>query len=217
MRPIDKGTTPELNFKKYQDAELYLERRIGPYCSFCELPIRHVPEVEHKEAKSQGGDDLLWENFLLSCKYCNTRKGTTVKQGDLDQYLWPDTDDTFHAFDYSGELPQVATEYLQKKADGSYQKAVRLFHLVKLNNRPKLGSKDKRFFARNEAKNFAIQSKLGWMKMKNQEDKDTYLESIIMLAKSSGFFSVWMTVFSDIEIVRTKLLENFAGTKKEYF
>lgn len=120
------------------------------------MPIRHVPEIEHKEATSQGGDELSWENFLLSCKYCNTRKGKTVKQGDLDQYLWPDTDDTFHAFDYSGELPQVAAEYLQKKADWSFQKAVRLFQLVKLDNRPKKGSKDKRFFARNEAKNFAL-------------------------------------------------------------
>ncbi|MCI8672936.1 MAG: hypothetical protein HFI89_05540 [Lachnospiraceae bacterium] len=49
-----------------------------------------MPEIEHKEAKSQGGDILLWENFLLSCKYCNTRKGVIVKKGDLHQYLWPD-------------------------------------------------------------------------------------------------------------------------------
>ena len=90
MRPVDKGKKPEINFKRYQDAKPYLEERIGPYCSFCEMSIRHVPEIEHKEAKSQGGDILLWENFLLSCKYCNTRKGVIVKKGDLHQYLWPD-------------------------------------------------------------------------------------------------------------------------------
>ena len=90
MRPVDKGKKPEINFKRYQDAEPYLEERIGPYCSFCEMSIRHVPEIEHKEAKSQGGDILLWENFLLSCKYCNNRKVVIVKKGDLHQYLWPD-------------------------------------------------------------------------------------------------------------------------------
>lgn len=81
MRPIDKGKAPETGFKKYQDAEPELEKRIGPYCSYCEMPIIHVPEVEHKEAKSQGGEELAWDNLLLTCKYCNTRKLITVKKG----------------------------------------------------------------------------------------------------------------------------------------
>ena len=217
MRSVDKGKSPEITFKRYRDAEPYLEKRIGPYCSFREMSIRHVPEIEHKEAKSKGGDILLWENFLLSCKYCNTRKGVIVKRGDLHQYLWPDMDDTFHAFNYDGELPKLDTEYLNKKGDDSYQKALNLFELVKLDNRPVLGAKDKRFFARMEARNYAVRSREGWLRMKNQEDRDTYLESIIMTAKSIGFFSVWMCVFADIEVVRSGLINNFAGTKKEYF
>ena len=55
------------------------------------------------------------------------------------------------------------------------------------------------------------------LNFKSYQDAEPYLDSIIILAKSSGFFSVWMTVFSDIEVVRTKLLDNFTGTKKEYF
>lgn len=31
-----------------------------------------------------------WNNLLLSCKYCNTRKGTKVKKGGKGQYIWPD-------------------------------------------------------------------------------------------------------------------------------
>lgn len=73
MRPVDKGAAPSVVFEKYQDAEPYLEERLGPYCSFCEMSIRHVPEVEHKEAKSAVGDLTAWDNLLLSCKYCNTR------------------------------------------------------------------------------------------------------------------------------------------------
>lgn len=217
MRPVDKGQAPDVVLKKYQDAEPYLEKRIGPYCSFCELPIRHVPEMEHKEAKSQGGEELSWDNFLLSCKYCNARKGTTVKQGNLGNYLWPDTDDTFHAFDYEKELPCVAEAYLKKRNDGSYQRAQNLLSLVKLDHRPSLGSKDKRYFARNEARNYAGICKAGWNKMADQNDRQTYLKMIIMLAKASGFFSVWMSVFADDETVRTELLNSFEGTRKEFF
>ena len=36
MRPVDKGKAPDAEFEKYQDAEPYLEERLGPYCSFCE-------------------------------------------------------------------------------------------------------------------------------------------------------------------------------------
>ena len=98
MRPVDKGKAPDAEFEKYQDAEPYLEERLGPYCSFCEYPIHHVPEVEHRESKARGGEELDWDNLLLSCKYCNTRKGKLVGKGEKEKYLWPDQDDTFHAY-----------------------------------------------------------------------------------------------------------------------
>ena len=80
MRPVNKGYAPEKEYKHYQDALSDLEVRLGPYCSFCEMVIQHVPEVEHREAKSAGGEELKWDNLLLACKYCNTRKGARVKK-----------------------------------------------------------------------------------------------------------------------------------------
>lgn len=50
MRPVDKGEAPDRQFNQYQEAEPYLEERLGAYCSFCEMSINHVPEVEHREA-----------------------------------------------------------------------------------------------------------------------------------------------------------------------
>ena len=64
MRPVEKGEAPEVTFQTYSDAESYLEERLGCYCSFCEFHISHVPEVEHREAKSSGGEILAWENLL---------------------------------------------------------------------------------------------------------------------------------------------------------
>lgn len=218
MRPVDKGEAPEHTFKKYQEAEPYLEERLGAYCSFCEFPIRHVPEVEHKEAKAKGGDELAWENLLLSCKYCNTRKGTIVAKGDKEKYLWPDEDDTFHAFSYDTEIPKLNEEYLQTQGDDVKQKAENLFSLLQLDNVPLTPAvKDRRYAARSIARNYALSSKLGWDKVKTSMDnKSDYLQQIRMLAESSGFFSVWMQVFKEDAEVKEVLLKVFKGTRKEY-
>ena len=74
MRPVNKGDSPYQKIKSYGDALPYLEKRLGIYCSFCEMRINHVPEVEHVASKTRGGDLTAWNNLLLGCKYCNSRK-----------------------------------------------------------------------------------------------------------------------------------------------
>lgn len=217
MRPIDKGKAPDVIFKKYQEAQPYLEERIGAYCSFCELPIIHVPEIEHKEAKSKGGDELQWENLLLSCKYCNTRKSTIVKQGEKQKYLWSDEDDTFHPFSYEKDIPSLNMEYLNEQDIEVKEKAKNLFQLIKLDNFPLLPKdKDRRYRQRNEARNCALESKAGWEKVKNTENRDIYLQQMKMLAKATGFFSTWMSVFKEETEIRNVLIETFKGTKEKY-
>lgn len=217
MRPVNKGEAPDIEFKEYQEAEPYLEERLGAYCSFCELPINHVPEVEHKEAKAGGGAETAWDNLLLSCKYCNTRKGKIVAKGDRQKYLWPDEDDTFHAYLYDREIPQLNEVYLRKQDESIRTKAENLFQLLKLDNipiSPKV--KDRRYSVRNETRNYALESKAGWDKVKKSSDKMVYLQQIELLAKSSGFFSIWMNVFKDDVEVKQMLLTVFKGTREEY-
>lgn len=217
MRPVNKGEAPKIQFKKYQEAEPYLEVRLGAYCSFCEFPLKHVPEVEHKEAKAKGGDELAWENLLLSCKYCNTRKGTVVAKGDKNKYLWPDEDDTFHAFSYDMDIPQLNETYLQKQGKIERQKAENLFNLLKLDNVPKTPTtKDRRFATRNEARNYALECREGWRRVKGTREKEQYLRLIKMLAQSSGFFSVWMNIFKDDAEVKKTLITVFKGTNEEW-
>ena len=217
MRPVTKGEAPVKKFKNYQEMEPLLEERIGAYCSFCEIPISHVPEVEHKEAKARGGDEMAWDNLLLSCKYCNTRKGTIVAKGDKEKYIWPDENDTFHAFSYDGMLPELNEEYLQNLGEEARQKAKNLFCLVQLDNVPKSPAvKDRRYTVRNEAHNYALDSKRGWDKVKETSEREIYLRQIEMLAKASGFFSVWMNVFKDDMEVKRILVNAFKGTREEY-
>lgn len=217
MRPVDKGKAPQIAYKKYQDAEPDLEARLGAYCSFCEMAINHVPEVEHREAKSTGGELLKWENLLLSCKYCNTRKGVAVEKGDKDSYIWPDVDDTFHAYSYDKDIPRLNEAYLNSKGIGEKEKAENLFHLLKLDNIPISPSdKDRRYSSRNETRNCAFESKIGLSKMKETSERKAYLNTLKNLALAKGFFSVWMEVFKDDDEVKQLLISSFKGTKEEY-
>lgn len=71
--------------------------------------------------------------------------------------------------------------------------------------------------ARNEAYNCALASLEGWTNIKNESDRDAYLEIIILLAKQSGFFSTWMEVFKENEEIKTALIKAFNGTRSSVF
>mgnify|MGYP005805403523 FL=1 len=96
------------------------------------------------------------------------------------------------------------------------QKANNLFRIIKLDNFP-VTPKDKgrHYSKRNEARNYAEDSKAGWEKIKETKVREDYLHQIEMLAKSSGFFSVWMYVVRDDAEVKRMLVEAFKGTRAD--
>lgn len=216
MRPVDKGKSPYDKISHYNDAKPYLRKRIGDYCSYCEFPILHVPEVEHKESKSTGGDLLEWKNLLLSCKYCNTRKGTVIKAGDYDKWLWPDEHNTFLAFRYDNGIPSVNEKFLETLDDDALSKAENVFCELKLGNIPKVPYDDCRYMKRMEVYNMAQDDLEVWKRHRNDDNED-WLNQMLEKAKLAGFFSVWMNVFKDEETVRKKLIEVFLGTDKNSF
>ncbi len=87
MRPVNRGNIPtdtltggNIVFRPYQIAKSYLIERIGSYCSFCEKRLTHLVEVEHILPKSLHSEfQFTWNNFLLSCKTCNTIKGVVSR------------------------------------------------------------------------------------------------------------------------------------------
>ena len=97
------------------------------------------------------------------------------------------------------------------------EKAQALFELLKLDNIPiSPKDKDRRYAKRSEVWNHAVRCKHFWNKIKKTEMKEEYLQTIEMLAKEAGFFSVWMTVFKDDIEVKEMLIHTFKGTRKEY-
>lgn len=216
MRPVDKGESPYRKISHYNDAKPYLRQRIGDYCSYCEFPIWHVPEVEHKESKSTGGALLEWKNLLLSCKYCNTRKGTVIEAGNHDKWLWPDEHNTFLAFRYDHGIPSVNEEFLKTLKNDSLDKAKNVFCELKLGTIPKVSYDDYRYMKRMEVYNMAQDDLEVWKNHRNDDNED-WLKQMLEKAKLAGFFSVWMNVFQDEEIVRKRLIETFLGTDKNSF
>ncbi len=129
MRPVVRGVWPkdkngnDVVYTNYQNARAELINRLGEYCSYCEMKLDAGLAVEHVQPKKPGDivltdRELNWDNFLLACTNCNSTKGNTDVV--LDEYLWPDKDNTFRALRYTAggiitpnsELP----ENIQEKA-----------------------------------------------------------------------------------------------------
>lgn len=211
MRPVNKGQSIK-QYKKYQDARDDLFRRIGMYCSYCEMVINNSAEVEHIVPRNQGGDELSWDNFLLSCKYCNTSKSDNNLS--RDNYLWPDTHNTFKAFIYN-EIDQILVN--NELSDEEKEQAKNTIELLKLDRYPgKSGwnnHKDTRYISRAKA----------WEKAKDclENYKEFMIpavaKTISKVASSEGHFSIWMEVFKDYSEVKKLIVEEYIGTNKEYF
>lgn len=217
MRPVDKGMSPYQAIPAYADALPHLEKAIGCYCSYCEMPLAHVPEVEHKESKNSGGSLTDWNNLLLACKYCNTRKKEKIKQGEAAQAIWPDTDNTFLAYSYTSGVPALNQTVLSQCGSQVEEKARRLFEAVVLDNRPSCGDKDRRWSLRLEVFAVAREALKDWRIVKASGAAEAFERRIIGQAQAQGFFSIWMMVFADEPEIKNALIAAFPGTARMCF
>lgn len=223
MRPVNRGDRPidgsgkAIAFKKYGYARPYLTKRMGDYCSFCELAVNSSLAVEHIRHKD-GNPDLKceWENFLLACHSCNSNKGTKVDaQADVDAHLWPHLHRTFDVFEYQNGLVMLAATEdpdLARRAKATMD----LFQLQRrpgnLSREQELRDSDRRWRKRQEAWDQAVKAR----KQLRECDTPQMRALIIVSAKATGFWSVWMTVFKDDDDMRQRLCtEAFVGTATE--
>ena len=210
MRPVERGPWPvdghgnQKPFHPYDKAKDDLFCRIGEYCSYCErkgdLHVEHVIPKERCEALEEN-----WTNFLLGCVNCNSIKSD--HNVSRDDYVWPDEDDTFAIYEYSKEGIVRVRDGLPADINARGQN---LFNLVGLGRSPGSGAtrKDHRWRMRREVWGQAqeARTKIG--------DGDN-IDLVIMLARATGFWSVWMTIFSDYPEVTERLVRSFPGTKEE--
>ena len=208
MRPVDKGLDPRIPFTQYQDARGLLIERLGEYCSFCERRCPSDRAVEHKLPKDYPKNQhlaLAWGNFLLACRNCNSTKGT--KDIALQDLLWPDTENTFHALCYGPDAMIRVNPALNSQEQ---QQAQALLDLVGVHRTPKIDPqhKDSRWKGRHEAWQLAI----GARSDLQNEDTPIHRKRIIELAQANGYWSVWMTVFANDPKMLSDLIHSFPGT-----
>jgi len=211
MRPIERGNCPAdsdgvtIIFHKYQDAQAHLIARLGEYCSYCERPISNA-DVEHILPKKWHPEcEKEWNNFLLACKNCNSIKGYPENM-QLNNYYWPDKDNTARAFVYrQGGTVEVHPQL----AELEQAKARRTMQLTGLDRRIiNPYNKDTRFNKRKEV------WKIAEDQLATLEETDTpkIRDLIVQVAQGRGFWSVWMTVFQKDKDMLRRFIDAFPGT-----
>jgi 5-methylcytosine-specific restriction endonuclease McrA len=77
----------ESQVELYRDANPYLKTGLGLYCDYCEQVLSEMIAVEHVVPKAPFPlTSLCWQNFLLCCRACNSKKGDTPAREEL--VLW---------------------------------------------------------------------------------------------------------------------------------
>lgn len=215
MRPVERPIllaadgTPK-TFAKYQDARKDLIATFGEYCSYCEMHLDASLAVEHVQPKDlHAGLALSWSNFLLGCTNCNSTKGT--KSPGPTNCLWPDRDNTFIAFRYSeGGIVEVNPLLnLQQHA-----LAQALINLVGLDRKvDNASASDRRWLNRRDAWDKAKRA----LERLGRTDNDDMREQIVETATANGYWSVWLTVFSNDADMRKRFIEAMPGTARNCF
>lgn len=218
MRPVNRGEWPrdadekKIPFAKYSAARDELIRRIGDYCSYCEVCLHGSIAVEHVRPKQpQPALEREWTNFLLACDICNSIKGPN--DVELADYFWPDSDNTARAFDYDLDQPPRIAIGLNLALRPIAGRTLALTGLDRFPGHPRYSDRDRRWLKRREAWGVALNAR------RNLALNDTpqMRENIVQTVLARGFWSVWFQVFHDDEDMRTRLIDWFPGTATDCF
>jgi HNH endonuclease len=218
MRPVLRGECPksadgtDISFSDHREARDPLISRIGDYCSYCEVCLHSSIDVEHVQPKIHHGSlKLKWTNFLLACSNCNSIK----RYNDvlLNDYFWPDRDNTARAFDYDVDQPPRIKTGLDFSLHQTATNTIKLTGLDRVPGHESFSDRDRRWLKRREAWGVAIDAR----RTLAQTDTPEMRRLILLNAVSRGFWSVWMEVFADDVEMRGALIAWFTGTARDCF
>lgn len=211
MRPINKGTWPikgtrvikKRVFNKWQRAIPHLESRTGKFCHLCEMKVTNALAIEHIKPQEHFPNLIShWDNFLLICNYCNSHKLATIPISPYrKEYYWPHLNNTLKTFDFTiaGIIVPNNLYLLTPPEITRATNTISLYGLDKVVT--STGDSDSRLIERLEAYKFAIDRLIEFTSGINNS-----VDAIIDLAKTKGFFSIWLKVFDNIPVVRTALI-----------
>ncbi len=228
MRPVRRGRSPKTgDYTDFHNAKPDLVSWIGSgwfddchlasYCSYCERKIDTNLAVEHIEPKDgpNGQPHLIgrWENFLLACVNCNSTKKD--KQVILSDVFLPDRDNTFFAFTYLADGSIAPSRQLSLPDVAIAERTLSLVGLDKRlretrdadGNSIALDRASQRMQAWGIAESFLEDYRCN-------QNNEAVIRSIVKNMILSGFFSVWMTIFSTHPEMRNRFIAAMKGTRE---
>jgi uncharacterized protein (TIGR02646 family) len=214
MKPVDKGKSPGA-FADYGEAKPELVARLGKSCSYCEafgepagLDVEHIYPKDPHPTRAK-----IWDNFLLSCKSCNSKKaaylGNGKQRGLNERYLWPHLDNTMRALRYLKDgrvapAPRVSPA-VRKLAEATIAMVGSLSSPAAAKSYEKMAIAYSGVSLREEI----------WAMVegfKNDYLADPTAARAHLFAKGAvrqGYFSIWMAVFKDRPEFRRELIKEF--------
>jgi uncharacterized protein (TIGR02646 family) len=206
--PNEEHTITE-NYNQYGKARKVLLANFGNYCSYCEIHLTNgaLFQTEHIQPKGLPQYAQLktkWDNFLLSCSTCNSKKGD--EDVNYAEIHLPHKNNTYLSLVYkeagvvevNSQIPLVSKTHAQT-----------LISLLKLEN------PDSETDFRREMRRRAWDRAM--MYLKKYEAGEYELNAMIADIKLNDCWSIWFTVFKEHREVREALVEQFPGTSRECF
>ncbi len=201
-RPSRSAATLVYDYHAYGGALL---ERLGEYCSYCEIALCGNAAIEHMAGKGlEPQFENTWNNLLLACTNCNSRKSVTGTSINLGEFLWP-----------CDLRIDTSTAFLYRKVDGLVRvepaagtlatRAAATIALFGLNNVPAENdrrSSDRRVRNRTDTWDTAVTLADRYIQAGaatggfDQRFPRLLAEQIKAIATTLGFWSVWMTVFA---------------------
>lgn len=210
MRPVKKGDWPlksnsktaRLLFNDWTRAIPHLRLSTGDYCHLCEMRVTNAIAIEHIQPKEHFpalAND--WNNFLLICNYCNSEKLDTIPVTDYRiNYIWPHLNNTILAFDMD-----LTTGFIIPRAGLTHEDTQRVRQLITLYGLNKVrnanGASDPRYLERISALYLAVKRRIEY------DRGQATVAAIVDMAKTKGFFTVWLKIFEDVPNVRAALIQ----------
>lgn len=216
MRPVRRGRSPRsTDFDPYDEAKPDLASRLGRYCSYCERKIETSLAVEHIQPKHPAATRHpvgAWSNFLLACVNCNSTKGE--KPVDLHDLLLPDRDNTFAAIRYLPDGTLAPSKLADRTGlNGAVRDTLALTGLDQPSRQTRDTQGNLVAFDRAQQRVEAwITAEDARADLTTTADPSALRKMIVRLAQSTGFFSVWMTVFEGDPTTRQALINAWPGT-----
>lgn len=188
------------------------------YCSYCERRIPTGLAVEHIQPKGlpqYAGLIGKWENFLLGCVNCNSTKHE--KDVALEKTFLPDRDNTFYAFIYTPDGKVIPNPTLPADAIKIAQDTLALTGLDRPLNEVRDANGQLVAIDRVKQRMDTWAEATDSLADLQACPTDSMRRRIAHLARASGFFSIWMTVFEADAAMRQLFIDTFDGTAKDCF